>query len=154
MSARYADQAITHAFMRGGFGLDVVHANGQYSLWGGAAYTHRAGVYEPMPGREWARLTVFPGGLDGLSLRDSDEYSGLLQVDLRYPPDVGVIPVRSKADEIQQRFGVGQRINYAGVVVTMGGMTRTAGELVDGWFSVVQRINFRSFLQRGNEQWL
>jgi len=142
------DQAFTSAMLAGGLGIDIVHENGAYSTWGGAAYTSVAGVYTPQPQREFAEIRTFPAGRAAFSLKTSDEDVGLFQCILKYPADVGAITAKTKAEAVLALFPIGGTLTYSGQVVNIVSSNRDGGRTDGGFYQVVVRINYRAFVDR------
>lgn len=142
-------QALSSAFMAGGFGLDIVHQNGIYSVFTGSGYETKKGTYTPTDGRPYLELNFFDAGTDAAMLKHWDEEIGTLQVLLHYPELQGAIPADSKAKEITDLFYIGSTHTYLTQRVQMtSGRTLTEGAPVDGWYKLRLRMPYLAFTPR------
>ena len=140
------DQAFTSAILSGGLALDVVHENGIYSEWGGAAYTSKEGPYTPDQGH--IEITTFPAGTEPLSLNNSDEAVGLFQAIIKYPVDTASIIAKQKAEALLALFPIGTAIIYDGQKVYPVSKNRDGGRVEGGFYQIVVRVNYRAFISR------
>ena len=100
-----------------------------------------AAFAKPPAGTAWAALFSIPSQTSALSLRDRDEMSGVFQIDLNYPVNLGAGAVQAKADAIRAHFKRGTIT--AGVEI--GSVSVALGEPVDGWYRLPISILYRSF---------
>lgn len=142
------DQALISTIMDGGLGIDIVHENGVYSVWDGSSYTSHTGVYTPDSNREYCEIRNFPGLRAPYSLSDSDDETGLFQVILKYPSDVGGYTIKAKAEEVMALFKPGTPVSYAGQNVNIESKNRDGGRIEGGYYQIVVRINYRAFVPR------
>lgn len=148
MSALNIDQALISTVMAGGLALDIVHENGSYSTWGGAAYTNSDGVYSPDANREHMEIRNFPAGIAPYSLKHTDEHVGLFQAIIKYPADTGGIEIKTKADAFLALFTLGDAITYSGQNAYPTAKNRDGGRIEGGFYQIVCRVNYRAFVAR------
>jgi len=146
-------QALTTAFLDGGFSMDVVHKNGSYSVWNGSSYDFFNGVYQPTVGREFAAIHVNPVDTTSMTLNDSVQDDGIFQISLRYPLDSASINTEQKVDEISSIFNVGSRLVYAGHTVHIWRRSRSngvqsIGDEYSSFYKTIIRYHYRSYPQR------
>jgi len=142
------DQALDTALLTGGLAIDIVHENGSYSTWGGAAYTSTLGVYEPDANTAWCEAKSFPADKSAHSLADTDEGLGLYQVIVHYPADGGAIAAKTKVEAILALFGVGTVLTYSGQSVEILSNSRDGGRIEGGFYQIVVRANYRAYESR------
>jgi hypothetical protein len=142
------DQAFVSTIMAGGLGLDIVHENGGYSVWGVSTYTSQSGVYTPNAQRAYLEIKTFPSGRTAFSLAHSDDDVGLFQCIVRYPIDTGAVTAKTKAEAVRSLFPVGGSISYQGQTVFIESNTRDGGRVETGFYQIVVRANYRAFVNR------
>jgi len=142
------DQAFTSALLNGGLAVDIVHENGVYSVWGGAAYSSHLGVYQPTNGRPFIEEKTFISDRSAYSLADSDEVTGLYQAIIKYPADAGAISAKTKVDAVSALFPIGSTITYSGQGIEIMSSRHDGGRNDGGFYQIVFRANFRAFLAR------
>lgn len=97
---------------------------------------------KPSPSTAWAALFVIPATTGELSLSESDEMSGVFQIDLNYPLNGGAGAAQAKADEIRSHFKRGLRVQN----VILGTVSALPLGPVDGWYRVSVSVNYRAFV--------
>jgi hypothetical protein len=127
------DQALISAFIDASFGLPIAHENG---------------TYDPQPGTDYAELLVLQNNITPLNLSSSNETDGIFRVILRYPAGELAITSKTMADTIFANFGIGQRLSYSGVKVTIMSNQRGPGVNEDSWYKMVLTMSYRAFLAR------
>lgn len=142
------DQALITAILNGSLGIDVVHENGAYSVWTGSAYGHHDGVYSPSTEREFCEIKNFPALRTPLSLAHSDHETGMFQIVLKYPADVGAHTIKAKAGQIMDLFTSGESVIYTGQKVYTDSKSRDGGRIEGGFYQIVIRINYYAFVSR------
>lgn len=142
------DQAFIETILNGGLAIDVVHENGLYSVWSGSAYSHLSGVYTPDANREHCEIRNFPAMRSPFSLAHSDEETGLFQIILKYPADIGAHTIKAKAEEVLALFTAGGTLTYSGQDTFIESKTRDGGRIEGGFYQIVVRINYRAFVSR------
>lgn len=98
---------------------------------------------KPTASTAWASVFVIPATTAPLSIRDSDEMSGVFQIDLNYPINSGAGGAQAKADAIRSHFKRGTVLSG----VELGTVSVATLGPVDGWYRVAMSINYRSFSQ-------
>ena len=149
------DQALITAILDGELEIDVVHENGVYSVWNGAVYKHLTGVYIPENNREFCEVRNFPASRTALSLAHSDQETGIFQIILKYPSDVGAHTIKAKAELIIDLFVIGESVSYINQDYTpvtqevyVESKTRDGGRQQGGFYQIVIRINYYAFVSR------
>lgn len=142
------DQALISAIMNGGLAIDVVHENGLYSVWSGSAYTSYVGAYTPSANREYLEIRNFPALRIPYSLKHSDDETGLFQIILKYPADIGAHTIKAKAEETLALFPMGTALVYDGQNVFIESKQRDGGRIEGGYYQIVVRVNYRAFVPR------
>ena len=126
------DQALTQAFIDGAFGLPIAHENIPY-VPTDAAY---------------AELSFSPNDITPLTVSDTDETDGVMQVTLRYPLNQGAMPAKQKAGEIFETFRIGSIFKHLGQTVRIVRARRSSGVAEDGWYAITITLSYRAFLRR------
>ena len=126
------DQALTQAFLDAAFGLPIAHENIPY-VPTDAAY---------------AELAFAPNDITPLTVADTDETDGVMQVTLRYPLNQSSIPAKQKADEILGAFPIGSKFTHGGQAVQIARARRSNGVAEDGWYAITITLSYRAFLRR------
>jgi hypothetical protein len=135
MSFSKISGALITAFEGGDFGLPTAHENIDY---------------DPTPGTAWAEVFIIPNQptVGTLGAAGEDNHTGLMQIDLNYPPDSGSKAAIDKADEIRALFKAGSRFSYSGQLITVLSCGRSRGVKAGGWFRVSMTINWYAFTAR------
>lgn len=77
-----------------------------------------------------------------------DQHTGVFQISLYFPENIGNIKTLTKADEIASVYKSGAVLTYNGVNVTIESIGISQG-LNDGpWFIIPITINYYSFIRR------
>jgi len=143
------DQALDSTVLNGGLSIDIIYENGIYSVWGGASYTNKTGVYTPDANREHMEIRNFPASSIPLSLKHSDEYVGLFQAIIKYPADVGSIIIKQKAEAFLDLFTIGNSIVYDSQKVYISSKNRDGGRIEGGFYQIVCSVNYTAYVTRG-----
>lgn len=101
-----------------------------------------AAFTKPAPTVAWASVFNIPATTSALSLSDSDEIAGVLQIDLNYPLNGGAGAVQAKADAIRAHFKRGTVLTG----VEVGAVSIANLGPVDGWFRIVVSVSYRAFV--------
>lgn len=142
------DQALISAIMNGGLAVDIIHENGLYSIWGGSSYTSYIGVYTPSANREYCEIRNFPALRTPYSLSHSDDETGLFQIIIKYPADIGAHTIKAKAEQVLALFVPGTALTYSGQNVFIESKQRDGGRVEGGYYQIVVRVNYRAFVPR------
>jgi len=143
------DQALITRFMATVTGIDVVHENGVYQVWGTTSYGNAiVGVYVPTAGRPYAEIIVLQNDITPGTLKDSNDTDGILRVLLAYPANTGAVAAKQKADQIATSFQIGQRLSYGGVKLTIMSNNRHPGVPEDGWYRMALTAGYRATVSR------
>lgn len=121
-----------------------VTTNSVFSL--PAAYENRD--YKPTPGTAYAELLFIPNEEVPLSLKDSNETTGLFRVILRYPVNQGSGNAFAKAQEIVDAFPIGSELSYSGTKLRIMRSQLQRGLVEDGWFKVNVTFRYVALLTR------
>lgn len=90
----------------------------------------------------WASVFVIPARTDALSLTDSDDMSGILQIDLNYPLNGGAGAAQLMAQNIRAHFKRGTRVQG----VELGAVSYAPLGPVDGWYRGVVSVDYRAIV--------
>lgn len=90
----------------------------------------------------WAALNVIPARTGALSLTDSDDMAGVLQIDLNYPLNGGAGTVQAMADAMRTQFRRGTRVQG----IEIGTVSYAALGPVDGWYRGVVSVDYRAIV--------
>ena len=142
------EQALNTELLGGGLDLDIVFDNGIYSVWDCLGYEHQTGAYVPSTERGYIESKVFPASILPFSLNHSDTHSGVYQVIVKYPADMGSIVVKSKVDEVLALFGIGSTLTYDSQSVTIDTKSVDGGRVEGGFYQVVVRFEYQAFVTR------
>ena len=129
MSFNSIPSALIARYRSGAFFTDALTA------YPNAAFT------KPTASTAWATVFVIPATTAPLSIRDSDEMAGVLQIDLNYPINSGAGAIQAKADAIRAHFKRGTVLSG----VELGTVSVATLGPVDGWYRVAVSINYRRF---------
>ena len=143
------DQALQTRYMAQITGLDVVHENGVYQVWGTTAYGNPVvGTYVPTAGRAYATIIVLQNDITPATLKHSNDTDGIFRVLLAYPVNTGAVAAKLKADAIFAAFPIGQRLTYGGVTLTIMSNHRQPGVPESGWYRLALTIGYRATIER------
>ncbi len=143
------DQGLITRFMAEITGLDVVHENGIYQVWGSSSYGNPiVGTYVPTAGRPYCEIIVLQNDVTPATLRHSNDTDGVFRVLLNYPVNTGAVAAKLKADQIFEAFPIGQRLTYGGVTLTIMSNHRQPGVPESGWYRLALTIGYRATIQR------
>lgn len=146
--SEFIDQALISTIMNGGLAIDIVHENGVYSVWSGSDYVNNIGVYTPDANREHCEIRNFPSLRTPYSLKHSDDETGLFQIIIKYPADIGAHSIKTKAEQTMALFVPGTSLTYSGQNVFIESKQRDGGRIEGGFYQIVVRINYRAFVPR------
>lgn len=127
------DQALVSAFISGNFGLGIAHENTEFV---------------PTAQSPYAELRVLQNDVTAGTLNDTNDTDGVFRVILRYPVYTGAIAPKLKADQIFAVFGIGTRLSYEGVTLTILNNQRQPGVAEDGWYVLVLTMAYRAAIER------
>jgi len=148
MSLR-TEQALVQALLDGNLQLDIVHENGNFSVWNGVEYVHENGTYLPQADRPYIENKNLSADTQPFSLNDSDDYLGTFQINLYYPSDTGGIAMKQKVETIiKDIFTIGKRLVYDGQKVIIESNRQNRLLIAGGFMTMVLRIDHRSFVSR------
>lgn len=104
----------------------------------------------PDDGTPWGRALVLPSQPSVFTLGDDgeDAHAGVLQIDLNYPLMQGTADVSAKADEVEEFFKAGRRLQYSGAEVLILSCGRSRGREVDGWYRVSMTVSWSARVPR------
>lgn len=125
------DQALTQAYVSGGFNIATAYENAPFT---------------PTAGTPHAIVEIIRNSADPITLGAGgvDETTGLLQIRLRYPVNSGAHPAKSKADEMMMYFRIGRVFVYEGQRVQIVSKDRGSGRNDEGWYQLVLRFEFNA----------
>lgn len=104
--------------------------------------------FKPITGKEYLRPWLLPAPTDPLTLAHSNQYSGILQVDVFWPEGQGIIKPMEKASAIIAHFPKGIRLYHEGVKVVVSGPPFIARALQEpGWLQLPINIPYAAFLR-------
>lgn len=132
---RAINAALIAAYRAGGFFSDAL-----------TAYENSAFV-KPPANASWASVFFLPAQNSSLSL-DSNEHSGVMQIDVNAPTNIGAGAVISVADNIMSVFRHGASFTAAGQRVEVASTSISPGRVVDGWYRVSVSVFYRAFVPR------
>jgi hypothetical protein len=104
--------------------------------------------YTPTPQTAYAEIINLPNPLDPLSLKDSDETSGIFRIILRYPVNQSAIIAKTKAQEIVDYYNIGTIVSYSGQSAIIRKTTRQNGAPEDGWYKTVVSLQYFAIITR------
>ena len=89
-------------------------------------------------GQTFTRATLLPSATRPLSvgINGRDQLSGLLQVDIFVPQDVGVAAANTLADQLVAHFGRGTQLIEAGVTTHIQRAWRQVGGRIETFYQV------------------
>ncbi len=104
----------------------------------------------PTAGQRHARVWFLPAQNDAGSLGGSgvDVQTGILQVDLIYPTNIGIGNMLDEADAIASHFQRGHSQDYDGQCVQFTGTNVTAPRNEDGWLRTIISIGWYAHVAR------
>lgn len=104
----------------------------------------------PTAGQHHARIWFLPAENDAGSLGGNgvDVQTGILQVDLMSPTNIGIGDILDKADAIATHFQRGHSQDYDGQCVQFTGTSVTAPRNEDGWMRCIVSIGWMAHVVR------
>tara|TARA_R110000782_G_scaffold7787_1_gene25843 strand:+ start:30 stop:428 length:399 start_codon:yes stop_codon:yes gene_type:complete len=130
MSAKIISAALLGHYRAGAFFTDALTS------------FENATFVKPASSIAWARVISLPSLTLALSLSESDEMSGVYQIDVNYPLNSGAGAALTKADTIRAWFKRGTSIGG----VEIGAVTINQGAPIDGWYRVSISVFYRAFV--------
>lgn len=97
---------------------------------------------KPLTSVAWASIFTIPAQTTALSLSDSDEMSGVFQIDLNYPLNGGAGAAQAMAEQIRTHFKRGTRAGD----VELGAVSYVPLGPVDGWYRGVVSVEYRAMV--------
>ena len=93
---------------------------------------HMSGNTEVAPPTDaiWYRIMWIPGpnpNMDGIGMGAKVRHTGMMQINVCDPRDIGDVPASTEAQRIQDCFKAGTNLFYNGQGVTITGCGRTGG---------------------------
>lgn len=117
---------------------------------GGIPTEHENAHFEKPTNAKWAQIffvpsqpAVFTLGVGGL-----DEYTGFVQVSMRYPEGTGTHESDQDVEVFRQAFVAGTQLVFNGQAVKIRSCGRNQGRLQDNWFLVVTTIYWWALVPR------
>ena len=106
--------------------------------------------FTPPEKAKWAQLFFLPNppSVDTLGDEGRDYVSGIVQLTLRYPRNTGDLELRTDSEIVRAAFPAGRSLSQEGQFVTVDNCGRTAGRLVENWFSVYISIQWHAWIER------
>ena len=103
--------------------------------------------YTPTEGTAWARVTVVPADvriatLGGLSTGGEDEHTGVLLIDLFYPPNKGWADAMADADWLRLKYAATIYGDSGDATVYTTAARRSGGRVEDGWYRVTVEVEW------------
>lgn len=94
--------------------------------------------FTPPSGQSWARLTGLPTdrGPAGLGGSAPQEWTGIFQIDIYHPRNIGHAPILTDADTLLDFFASGKRLEYQGQGVLVRRAERAQIRIEEVWQSV------------------
>lgn len=124
---------IAQSFRDKGFGLPIAEENA---------------LYKPTSRTPYVELRMLDAGMEGITFRGVDEQISILQASLNYPVGSGDTDAKAKAQEIIDSYSFDDSIPGAGQVTIVTRKSQFEGEAAKGWYKIVVRIVFLTYLTR------
>jgi len=124
---------IAQSFRDKSFGLPIAEENA---------------LFMPTSRVPYVELRTLDAGIDPITIRGVDEQITILQASLNYPVGTGDATAKAKAQEIIDSYNFNAPIAGAGQVTIASKKEQFEGEAAKGWYKIVVRINFLTYLTR------
>jgi len=101
--------------------------------------------FEPTNDTLYLRPTLLPATTEPSGLPDSDEHSGIYQVDVIAPMGSGKGEAIEKADIVANQFKRGKIITHNGVNVWVLSVSRGVGGRDGSWYILPVQISYKAY---------
>lgn len=101
--------------------------------------------FEPTIGEPFVRPTLLPAAPEVCTLNNYNKHSGIYQIDIYVPNNVGIKELYTIADNIKNYYRSNKTLTSNGVTVFIKAIDVGRSERQDAWFTTFLEIQYLSF---------